>query len=457
MKYSTGKIVAFTLIAINIALGLSGAYGALGMEPPVQVALAILLVGAILWVSEAVPLFVTSLVILFLARVWLMPVLAAAGQTPSATVYLAPFFSDLILLFLGGFVLSSILHKLHIDEDLARQIISRTGHSIPLLIAGIMAVTAFLSMWLSNTATTAMMLALCLPIVHGLPRGDKYRTAIILAVPFAANAGGMGTPIGTPPNAIAIQYLESSGIAPSFGQWILMAVPCVIICLAAVWGLLLVFYRGEAKQITVETEVRAAVYSRRSVFVIAVCCLTVLGWMTKPWHGLSSGTVSLIPLLLFFGTGFLNTRDLRDLSWDVLLVMGGGLCLGKVIATGGLADWLIARLPVAGMDPYLLAIIFGGVAITMSSLMSNTATANLMMPILIGLGSGFESPILISVAFCCSLAMVLPISTPPNAMAFSTEEIAVKDMVRPGLAATAFGFIMVFSFGWWWWGVLGVL
>lgn len=426
------------------------------MEKPTQVALVILLVGALLWISEAIPLYVTSLVILFLARVWLMPVMDGSGQAVSATVFLSPFFSDIILLFLGGFVLSSVLHKYYIDEDLARQIISRTGHSIPLLIIGIMGVTAFLSMWLSNTATTAMMLALCIPIVRELPKSDKYRTSILLAVPLAANVGGMGTPIGTPPNAIAMQYLAERGNAPTFGQWIIMAVPCVLICLVVIWALLLFFYRGDARGIPVRTKVHESIYTGRSMFVISVCLLTVIGWMTTAWHGYSSGTVSLIPLLLLFGLGFLDTRDLRGLSWDVLLVMGGGLCLGAVIANGGLADWLIDRLPVAGVDPYLLAMLFGSVAVIMSSLMSNTATANLMMPILIGLGSGFESPILICVAFCCSLAMALPISTPPNAMAFSTEELTVKEMMKPGLAGTLFGVALVFSFGWWWWGVLGI-
>jgi len=456
MTLTPGKAIALTLVVGVILCGMFGGFAGLGMEQPVQIALVILLTGAILWVSEAVPLFVTSLVILLLSRIWLLDAITADGTKMSATVFLAPFFSDIILLFLGGFVLSSALHKYHIDQDLARKIIKHTGKSIPLLMAGIMAVTAFLSMWLSNTATTAMMLALILPIIRKLPANDKYRVGIVLSIPMAANIGGLGTPIGTPPNAIAMKYMEQAGNAPSFIQWVLMATPCVICLLIVMWGLLMFFFKGYSKGIEVEDTPRKSVYTPRSLVVVGICLLTVIGWMTGRLHGFSSGTVSLLPLVLLFGFGLLNTSDLRALSWDVLLVMGGGLCLGKVVSNSGLAAWLIERLPIAGLDPFLLSVILAVVACIMSSMMSNTATANLMMPILLGLGSAFLSPIMVSVAFSCSLAMALPISTPPNAMAFSTDELTVKDMMKPGLTGTIFGLLFTFSVAWWWWGVVGL-
>ncbi len=449
------RVIVVILIAGYMLCGITGVFSSFEMEKPSQVAFVILLVSATLWVSEAVPLFVTSLIILFLSKVWLVDVIRESGMEISESVFLAPFFSNIILLFLGGFVLSSALHKYRIDEDLAHRIISKTGHSIPLLIAGIMAVTAFLSMWLSNTATAAMMLALCIPIMAKLPVRDRYRKSIVLSIPFAANIGGLGTPVGSPPNAIAIQYMQKAGVAPSFGKWMLLGIPTVLIMLIVLWFILMLFYRGTSRSIEIEEKPFEAIYTPKAIFVIVVALLTVAGWMTGPLHGHSSGTVALIPVLVLFGLGFLNVKDLRALSWDVLLLMGGGLCLGKIIAAGGLADWLIAHLPLQDMSPYMLALIFGVVACAMSSLMSNTATANLIMPIILGLSVSDISPLLVGAAFSCSMAMALPISTPPNALAFSTEEFSVKDMLKPGLVGTLTGLLLTFTAAWWWWTIVG--
>jgi sodium-dependent dicarboxylate transporter 2/3/5 len=184
--------------------------------------------------------------------------------------------------------------------------------------------------------------------------------------------------------------------------------------------------------------------------------VTVTGWVTGSFHGYSSGTVALIPVIAFFGLGILTVGDFRALSWDVLFIMGGGLCLGRSIEVSGLADWLIARLPTEGAEVFVLAAVFGVIACVMSSTMSNTATANLIMPVVMGLSVTPLSPILIAVAFACSLAMPLPISTPPNAMAFSTGEIGVKDILKTGLPITLIGLVLTFTLFYWWWGLIGV-
>lgn len=443
-------------IVVFVVCGLFGAFGAWDMSPPSQVALVILLVAATLWISETVPLFVTSFIILAMSIVWLEPVIEAAGLPVERRDFLAPFFSDIILLFLGGFVLSSAMHKYQLDERMARWVIARTGRSVPRLVMGVMCITAFLSMWLSNTATTAMMLTLCLPIVHSLPAGDRYRKAILLAVPFAANIGGLGTPIGTPPNAIAMQYLAELGNAPGFVQWMVIGVPMAVVMLLVAWVVLMMLYRGKVRHITLDEQGELAPWSFKAYVVLAVTLLTAAGWLTGAWHGYSSGTIALIPVLVFFSTRILTVADFRALSWDVLLVMGGGLCLGGVIQLSGLADWLIARVPADGASVMLLAVIFGVVACVMSTVMSNTATANLIMPIMVGLSVAPMCPLLVTVAFCCSLAMALPISTPPNAITFSSGEITVKDMMRPGLILTVVGLIVTFTVGRWWWDLVGL-
>jgi sodium-dependent dicarboxylate transporter 2/3/5 len=426
------------------------------MPAPAQVALVILGIAATLWITEAVPLFVTSFGVLLLNLVWLEDVMRRHGQEIAPSVFLEVFFSDIILLFLGGFVLASALHKYRIDQDLARWIMDRTGDSVPRLMLGIMGVTAFLSMWLSNTATTAMMLAMCLPIVERLAKTDARRKAILLSIPLAANVGGIGTPIGTPPNAIALQYLERAGGAPTFAMWILLALPVVLFLLGLVWAVLLLLFRGGDEPVRLDPPGEGRRYGGREIFVIAVAVVTAGGWITGAWHPWSSGTVALLPVILFFGSRTLTVRDLRSLSWDVLLLMGGGLCLGRSIQVSGLAAWLIERLPVGGMEVLWIAVVFGALACLMSSLMSNTATANLVLPIVVGLSVEPISPILLGVAFSCSLAMPLPISTPPNAMAFATDELAVRDMLRPGLLATVGGLLFLFVVGFWWWGRIGL-
>lgn len=448
------RMIVFCALAVLFIAAALGALEPLGMEKPTEIAFVILVASAILWVSEAVPLFVTSLLILLLSKVWLDPALREAGTNLPSSHFSAPFFSDIILLFLGGFVLSSALHKYKIDADLARRIIKRTGSSIPLLIAGIMGITAFLSMWLSNTATTAMMLALCLPMVQRLPQGDRYRLAILLSIPFAANIGGLGTPIGTPPNAIAMQYMRECGMAPTFGKWILLGIPAVIGLLVVMWGVLLLLYRGKVKSIEVDETPSTRVYTPKAVFAIGICLLTAIGWITGPWHGMSTGTVALVPVVTFFGARILTVRELRGLSWDVLLVMGGGLCLGKVVIASGLDTWIVGQLPLENASPLLLAVILGSVACLMSTLMSNTATANLILPLAVGLGG--EASLLVAIAFSCSMAMALPISTPPNALAFSSGEIEGKDILKPGIIATVLGLALTLTVGWWWWQFVGL-
>lgn len=456
MKQKLGRGLALAAVAFFLIAAEFDFLSYFELSQPGYVSLGILLAAATLWITEAVPLFVTSLMVLFLCLVWLVPVMQQDGMSVNNQVFLSPFFSDIVLLFLGGFVLSAALHKQRVDEWLARSIMQRTGTSIPRLMLSVMLVTAFLSMWLSNTAAAAMMLALTIPIANRLPNQDPARKGLVLSIPFGANIGGLGTPIGSPPNAIAMQYMERIGEAPGFGTWMALGVPGVIVMTLLAWGTLLLLFRPLTQSLQVEKDSIDLPTSVPLNILLVTLAITVFGWVTSQWHGLTAGTIALIPVLVFFSTGLLNRQDLRSLSWDVLLLMGGGLCLGTAISESGLASWLIDLLPVDGIPDYWLMVVFGSVACLMSSVMSNTATANLILPILLGLSVESYTPLMLGTAFACSLAMPLPVSTPPNAMAFSTEQISVSDMVRPGLILTLVGVVLAFTTGYWWWGLLGI-
>ncbi|QDT65503.1 SLC13 family permease [Calycomorphotria hydatis] len=469
MKSSIGRLLIALFCLIALFLGATGSLSVLGMTAPQQIAFSMLIIAATLWISEAVPLFVTSLLVLFMSLVWLLPEISHSAivdpemeelveSSVSAATFRSPFFSDIILLFLGGFVISTALEEHRLDEQLAGFILSWTGCYVPWLMVGVMSVTAFLSMWMSNTATAAMMTALILPVIGHLPAGDPSRKAIVLSVPFAANIGGLGTPIGSPPNAIGISYMRQIDVDPSFLEWMLIAIPGVLGMLLFAWVLLNLLYRGSSIPEEAIQQRRANYkWTPTTYFVVITTLITAIGWMTGELHGYSSGIVGLIPVIVFFATRTISAKKFRELPWDVLMLMGGGLCLGTCVMESGLDNWIVSRLPLEGASTYVLMVMFGCAAIIMASLMSHTATANLILVIAMGLSVEPISPILIGVVFACSLAMPLPISTPPNAIAFSSGEISVIDLLVPGLIITATGLFLAYTVGYWWWGFVGVI
>lgn len=449
------RFLFWLLIAVILIITI-GHYAPLEQLTQAQsAALGILLIAALLWITEMIPLFVTSLLVLFLAIVWLTPLLPDKAPAISSDLFLSPFFSDIIVLFLGGFVLSAALRKQRLDESLGRWILARSGSSLSMLTFGVMSVTAFLSMWLSNTATAAMMLTMVTPIAERLDPISAWRKGLILAVPIAANIGGIGTPIGSPPNAIALKYMASEGIVPSFSSWMLIGFPGVVALLGLAWLVLRILCGKPPTYQQAPTPETFFIKSKSSFIVLTTIVVTIVGWMTAGLHGYSTGTVALLPILIFFGSGVLTTKELRSLPWDVLILMGGGLCLGIVLDASGLARWLVDSLPVAGLSSYQLMIVFGTTALLLSSVMSNTAAANLVMPVVLGLNAEPLEPLFLAAAFACSVAMPLPVSTPPNAIAFAAGTLSVSDMLRAGGTVTILGAILTFTIGYWWWDFVG--
>jgi len=408
----------------------------------------IFVLAAFLWVTEAIPLFVTSFLILALQSVLLAPHIDGNYR-----VFLAPFFSSTILLFLGGFVLARGLARYHLDERMAFYLLDKVGDSPGRILLGMMAVTAFLSMWMSNTATTALMIAVAYPLVRQLEPGDPFAKAIILGIPFSANVGGIGTPIGTPPNAIALSALKEVGINLSFLRWMVLTVPLELFVLLVIYWVLMLFFRPRTGKVKLSLE-KMPPPERREIFVSGVLALTVLLWLTTGLHGVPSSVISVFPVLALFGTGLLRREDFNSLGWDVLFVIGGGLSLGVGVHRSGLDGWLLTSLGFERLGFYPLLLIFAFLAALLTNFMSNTSTAALLVPIVLAIG---KNPLILSlgIALSASASMLLPISTPPNAIAYGSGLIKVKDMARAGGVITFIFVIAVSTIGYFYWKLLG--
>jgi len=440
-----------TLMWAAVQTGLAQHF--LGINQGQAIALMILILAALLWITEWVPLYLTSFVILLTQLVWLVPVLEPTSTKAARAKYLAPFFSEVILLFLGGFVLAAALHKFGLDKKLAGALLRRTGNSPGKVMLGFMVTSAFLSMWMSNTATTAMMFAILLPIAAKIPVGNPFAKGLAISIPFACNLGGLGTPIGTPPNAIALSYLASHGFHIGFAQWMAATLPFMLVFLLFVWLVLLKLYPAQGLSLELPPSEKKPL-SATQWLVASIFGFTLLMWFFSGSTGLSVGTVSLFPVVILFGGGILKVGDFKQLPWDVLFMVGGGICLGVGLKQSGLTNQIVSMIP-TDQQFWLVLMLFGVLAAVMTTFMSNTATANLLIPLAVSINHEVGLLVL-TIALNCSTAMSLPVSTPPNAIAFSSGLLESKDMIRPGVAITLLSLVATLTLGALYWPQLNL-
>ncbi len=443
---SKKAIASFLLVAV-ITLGETVGLPGLGLTKAQEVTACILFLAAIFWVSELVSLFVVSFLILALELVWLAPLVTTEELAKPQNLFYGAFFSNIILLFLGGFVLSSLMQKYGLDLSFAQSILRRTHGKPAITLLGIIIACAFLSMWMSNTATTAMMLTIVFPLLKHIPGDHKFRIALVLSIPFACNIGGIGTPIGTPPNAIALSYLAKLDIKLGFLQWMLLTQPFVILFLLLLWRLLLFIYPPGDLKLEL-TERNTSKMGVKHWATIGIFLITALGWFLGGTIKLSTGTVALFPIVAAFWFGLLDTNDFRKLPWDILYIISGGIALGVALSVSGLGEVMVATLPTT-LSPYYLVVVGMVVAGAMSTVMSNTATAGLLIPLVMSVNATGSQMLMlvVGIALMCSMAMSLPVTTPPNAIAFSSRAIKTKDMMFTGTIVTIVGFLVMAFLG----------
>ena len=450
-------IVLITAIVWNLPISV---FDIDGLTVVQQRIIAIFVFATLSWLTECIPAWATSLAIMTIMCVTVSENSFqffkgdGIGELLKSKEIMASFADPIIMLFLAGFILAIAASKSGLDTLLAKNMIRPFGKKSENVLLGFLFITGIFSMFISNTATAALMLTFLAPVFASLPANGKGRIALTMSIPLAANLGGIGTPIGTPPNMIAMKFLndpDGLNLGISFGQWMLIMGPLVIILLLICWRVILYFFPFSKK--TIELEIKGEIHRGwRMYVVIATFIITILLWIIpKEVTGINTNTVSMIPMGIFAITGVINAKDLQQIDWSVIWMVAGGFALGLGMNGSGLADVAIESIPFGSWRPIVILIVSGLICYFLSNFISNTATAALLMPILAvvcrAMGNkldviGGTSTVLIGVAIAASTAMCLPISTPPNAIAYSTGLIEQKDMLKAGLTCGLISIIL---------------
>jgi len=436
------------------------------ISPAAGRALFILLLAAALWATEAIAAFAVGILVIGLkiALLGRPGGVFAVGQTDwEQFVYVMG--SPLVWLFFGGFVLAAGMSRTGLDRRLAAALLERVGGRPGTLLAGVLGTTFVLSMFMSNTATAAMMLAVLTPVLAALGRDDRFAVGLLMAIVVGGNLGGMGSLIGTPPNAIAVGALTQTAtpVEISFLQWLALGLPPAVLLAAMAWWILLRRYPAGAdtmaqiRQVLADSRAAANDIAANDTatnatdpsdtspaapagdstrfdrwIVIVTLSATVALWLTQQWHGIPTAAVSLLPIVVLTATGVLGPHEIRGLPYDVLFLLGGGLALGQMVIETGLGTWIVAHLPIAALGPAALALAITYLTVLLSNFMSNTAAANILVPLGVAMAAGHQPLVASSIALGASSAMCLPIATPPGALVYATERVTAKDFLSVG-------------------------
>lgn len=462
------KVLAGILAAVIVLCLPLQAFGLDGLTIVERRVIALFVFAAIMWITEGIPSWGTSVaiivVLLFITSDNSLSLLIHKDNPQFGTLLfsrkiMACFADPIIMLFIGGFMLALAATKSGLDIKLAKILLKPFGTKSENVLLGFILVTGLFSMFLSNTATAAMMLTFLAPVLRSLPANGKGKMALAMAIPVGANIGGIATPIGTPPNAIALKFLndpDGMNLGISFGDWMMLLLPFTLVLLFISWLVIKHFFPFTQKQIElkIEQEHEQTLSHWQEVTVYVTFAVTVLLWMTDQWTGVDANTVAMLPVGVFCVTGIVNRYDLSEINWSVLWMVAGGFALGVALQDSGLAKHLVESIPFNQWSPVLMIVASGLICYLLANFISHTATANLLLPILALAGMsaaanlapyGGVSTLLIGVALGSSLAMILPISTPPNALAHATGYIAQKDMIKIGIIMGAIGLVLGYT------------
>ncbi|WP_213994931.1 DASS family sodium-coupled anion symporter [Arsukibacterium sp.] len=416
---------------------------------------------AIWWITESVPIPATSLL-----PIVVVPLLNLDTVGNVTTPYADP----LIFLFLGGFILSIAMERWNLHKRVALLTMLMVGSKPSQQIAGMMLVTAFLSMWMSNTATAVMMLPIALSII-GMQDdiSDKFAKAMLLSIAYAASIGGVATLIGTPPNALLAGYLRNQyQLDVGFAEWMLLGVPVALTMLFATWYWLTQWhFRFDHNDLQVSRQLYLDKLSalgpmqRAEKIVLAVFVLAANLWVLRPWLAKLTGLplndtltaifcaslLFVIPVSIKTGQRVLVWEDCAKLPWGILILFGGGLTLAAQIQQSGLADFIASQVGALGaINLLLLIVLVTSIIIFLTEITSNTATAAAFLPLLgpvaVSLNTS-ASMLVIPAAIAASCAFMMPVATPPNAIVFGSGKLKIADMVKAGFVLNLLAIVVI--------------
>jgi len=448
-------------------------------QPLVSSRASVMILGvvAILWFTEGISLVATSL---------LIPVLIVLTDIRTPTEALAPFFDPSVALIFGGFLIGRALMKYELDKRLALLILSRSSSSGGALIISVMGITAFLSMWISNTAAAAIMIPIALAVISRISSSDvrdKYGKALVLAVAYSATLGGVASLVGSPPNPLAASYINSFlGQSISFMSWIPFGLPVVLIMLPLTWQWILFRFKipkdieeiGELKEVSLKEYLRLGPMSTEQKFVIGVFVSVIVLWFTEElpdfiayaigWsgHGISSAVVALIGGVSLMILRLLDEKDVsHNISWSSLLILGSGIALGGAMIDTGLSAHIAQQMSGLGvLPPLILLIIVGTLAVLVTMVASNTGAAVILIPIAIPLAMSLGiDPLLVTMVIAIGVSMdfALPTGTPPSTIAYSTGKVSIREMISTGLVVDLLAIFVLTVIVIWLWAILGLV
>jgi len=389
-----------------------------------------------LWLTEAIPAFAVALFIMaYLVFALGNPFFNSAPEKIDR--YVNTFSSSSIWLLLGGFFLATAMTKTKLDEKLLGLTLRISGKKPGNILVAFMLTAMVASMIMSNTATTAMLVAALMPLFNLLGRSG-FTKALLLGITVAATTGGMATIIGTPSNAIAAGILENDGIKIDFVHWMAYGMP-VSIALTAISALVLLkVYIKSSDPVSLlflnekKREVPKEPGSQRTI-VVMVIIVTVLFWLTSSLHGISVAAISAIPLVALTVTGIITANDIKTLPWDTLFLVAGGLSLGEALQSTGILEHYAAQMRTMNLGSVGFIFILAYVAMIFSNVMSNAAAATVLIPLGFAILPGLQKEVALSVGLAASVAILLPVSTPTNAIVFSTGYLEQKDFRLSGI------------------------
>lgn len=425
-RFGTAGLVGGVLVACSLAF----------IPDPVQAkAVAIAALCLVLWLMEAVPSFVPSLLLLALIPICLE---APTYRLSSVMGWMA---DPVLLLFMGGFSLGVAAQHYGIDAAISGLAISWSGGHHLRLLALVMLSTATLSMWMSNTAAAAMMIAALRPLFVASGQYHQMRVVLLLGIAIAANLGGMATPIGSPPNAIAVATLTGEQHVTLLG-WMMFGLPIMLVLLAIAFVVLMIFHRvGSGVYLPSVPTAAVGMKSFRAWMVVVIFSSMVLAWLSEPLHGLNVSLVAVGGTVILFGSGLLSPKDLQRIDWGTLILIAGGLGLGRLLQESGAIMAMTSAIDWSSIPGGMRIAILIFLGAMMSAVMSNTATATMIIPLAYAIDPSPSTPIL--VALGTSLGMPFMISTPPNALVYGEGGIRMRDLLWPGLIIMLVGCLLL--------------